>query len=68
MFAADTAGETANDTRIRELERGLEDAYRFMSGLSPVVADGTRPVSDMEEPALGEASHQVLWSILTWVM
>ncbi|RAR09993.1 hypothetical protein DDE83_005208 [Stemphylium lycopersici] len=51
VFTADSGGETANDTRVREIEHGLEDAYRFMSGGASFKGDGSRPISDIEEPA-----------------
>ena len=60
VFTADTGGETANDTRVREIERGLEDAYRFMSGGASFEGDGSRPISDMEEPDPSKALQQAL--------
>lgn len=43
-----------------ELERGLEDAYKFMSDVSSVGADGTQSVSDLKEAAPREALQEVL--------
>ena len=43
-----------------ELERGLEDAYKFMSDVSSVGADDTRFVSNLKEAAPRKALREVL--------
>ncbi|KAL1794257.1 hypothetical protein ACET3X_007678 [Alternaria dauci] len=42
VLTADSGGEAANHTRVLELERGLENAYRFMSNVSVGDADETQ--------------------------
>ena len=39
VLTADSGGEAANHTRLLELERGLENAYKFMSDVSSGDAD-----------------------------
>lgn len=60
VFNADTGGEAANDTRMLELERGLEAAYWNMSGLPSVAADGAQKNLQATDAAARETSQQVL--------
>jgi hypothetical protein len=45
---------------VLELERGLEDAYKFMSDVSSIGADGIRFVSNLKEAAPRKALREVL--------
>ncbi|KAI4667505.1 uncharacterized protein J4E79_002193 [Alternaria viburni] len=60
VFAADSGGEVANNTRVRELERGLEDAYKFMSDVASVRPDGTQSISSSNEEAPRKAPQETL--------
>ncbi|KAI5374547.1 hypothetical protein J4E82_006781 [Alternaria postmessia] len=49
VLTADSGGEAANHTRLLELERGLENAYKFMSDVSSGDADDNQSVSALTE-------------------
>ncbi|KAI4676089.1 uncharacterized protein J4E84_009706 [Alternaria hordeiaustralica] len=61
VFTADSGGEAANNTRVQELERGLEDAYSFMSDVASVRPDGTQSISSSNEeaPLANETTVQI---------
>ncbi|CAI9629592.1 unnamed protein product [Alternaria burnsii] len=49
VLTADSGGEAANHTRVLELERGLENAYKFMSDASSGDADDNQSLSALTE-------------------
>jgi hypothetical protein len=51
VFTSDSGGEAANTTRMQELERGLEDAYKFMSDVSSISPDGAQSTSHPKDAA-----------------
>ncbi|KAI4914904.1 hypothetical protein J4E90_004940 [Alternaria incomplexa] len=60
VFTADSGGEVANNTRVQEMERGLEDAYSFMSDVASVRPDGTQSISSSNEEAPRKAPQETL--------